>query len=818
MNFYVFTSRVAILAVIYSLVFPGTAFSLTPAQSQYCSVDIKIPANQWRQFSLPCSPEFGDTIAEILADDIPGNYAQDWIVFAYDSSSKQYINPGINGKLKQGIGYWLMHTGAEEISLNFEGETIIPADTTRCPTAAPGGCVEIPLATSSGTSWQMLGHPLISYLEWDQARIITDSGTCANPDGCSITEAKNENIFHDEIWHYQGSDYQTIDDKGAINIANGYWSATLSNADNPRLLLPIPYDPSYIPIDVGIAAFNTVNSQQWDEAAVRRVLHTFAYGGHATEAQIQAWGNLSPQVAITQMLTLQPFNPLLSPPVATDSADLSQKGGTLRALGAFWMSDDPENDVDESNRVIYDTSPNTAFVYNDRLFERAVLSRGTNPFRQKIGLWESNYHLATNLQTDVTDWQMLRYYDDILESLADPSKNYADTLTKAALSAAVAEQYGHDKNKYINGDCQCNEDFAREYHQLFFGILGVDNPEHHETVSIKNTARAFTDMTVPWLPDIGERADYLNFGSAQHWPGNLAILGESIGGSRADIRIPVLSDIAIEHPESLSNLPELIIRGLGDDNLGAAELTEIRNVWNSMGDKNLLPFLRGYAISAQFHRETRLKYVNSFDRNLTVFNQTINNNNDINVYNNDVRIYQNENVKLFQPSHNVFGGQTGVEASTSSDIFRINYNRASSGQWRIAKYNRADWLKDWASTIPPGLTENYTVDAVGELLWKRYIGDGLKNYGVLERTYVNALLATNRDWADLVDANDLERVFSTAELTSNISLINLRQNHADTRIALDDSNANARRTANYRVGKAINFISATPYVFARGGN
>ena len=36
-----------------------------------------------------------------------------------------------------------------------------------------------------------------------------------------------------------------------------------------------------------------VSDEQWDDTAVRKVLHTFAYGGHATDAQISAWAETS---------------------------------------------------------------------------------------------------------------------------------------------------------------------------------------------------------------------------------------------------------------------------------------------------------------------------------------------------------------------------------------------------------------------------------------------------------------------------------------------------------------------------------------------
>ena len=167
----------------------------------------------------------------------------------------------------------------------------------------------------------------------------------------------------------------------------------------------------------------------------------------------------------------------------------------------------------------------------------------------------------------------------------------------------------------------------------------------------------------------------------------------------------------------------------------------------------------------------------------------------------------------------MFGGQTGFEASASSEIFRLNYNRSTEKNiflLRNLDTNR-NWKKNWAAAIPDTYTQNYRVTDVGEFLWIRYIGDGLKNYGVLERTYVNALLAANSDWATTVDPDNLERIFSRSELLSDTDLVSLRQSHAEARIALDSENVEIRLAANESVGKAINFITATPYIFAQEG-
>ena len=85
-----------------------------------------------------------------------------------------------------------------------------------------------------------------------------------------------------------------------------------------------------------------VSDDEWDDTAVRKVLHTFAYGGHATDAQIAAWGGMSPNEAIVEILTFEEHNVLLSPLSAANYDQLDKRDGTLRGLGEFWSSDDTD--------------------------------------------------------------------------------------------------------------------------------------------------------------------------------------------------------------------------------------------------------------------------------------------------------------------------------------------------------------------------------------------------------------------------------------------------------------------------------------------
>jgi hypothetical protein len=415
------------------------------------------------------------------------------------------------------------------------------------------------------------------------------------------------------------------------------------------------------------SGFNTISNADWDEGAVRRVLHTFAYGGQTNEAMIIKLAKMSPQAAIKKMLTFGKSNGNISKRAKIDAARLSKKtNGSLRGLGEFWSSDDPDNDVAENKRNKYSVALDTN-ARPAELWLRATVSHGLNPFRQKVGLWETNYHMAVNLKSSVNAQQMLTYYDDVVKSLGNTKRAYHKTLTTAATSAAVAEHYGHRNNVYKNDVCLCNEDFAREYFQLFFGILGDEDPDYHEEITIKNTAKALTDMKIENVPGQG-RVDHVTFGTEFHTPGTLDILYSLNKGRNALKRIQKLSQVAMFHNESRDNLPVIIISGLADDNLSDADIAEIRAAWSSMKTKNLLSFLRAYAISTQFHNASRVKYLTSIDRRMLINTQFILNNAEIDRYYLPAYLRE-EQAYPFEPVHNVFGGQTGEEAANSSDIF-----------------------------------------------------------------------------------------------------------------------------------------------------
>jgi len=528
---------------------------------------------------------------------------------------------------------------------------------------------------------------------------------------------------------------------------------------------------------------------EWNQRRVRKVLKVFAFGGHASDAQINAWGNMDPSVAVDQMLNFSEHNVRLSPPTPGEKYnDPLTIPGTFAAFSTYLGSNASNLPMD------LDTTTNTfnrgRFGHDgyDRegAFFRMATTRGLNPFRQKVGLWETNYHLAVNLDAQVDHRQLMRYYDDIMEA-HESGVPYQRVIAVAAKSAAVAMQYGHRRNRWVlrSGEyiCECNDDFAREIHQLFFGILGELDPlstasyNNHEEVTIPQTARMLTDMQVQYDNTVDRFPDYVTFGTSEHHTGPLNILNQQITGANASQKIDNLVDVSIEHPESLEALPIIIISGLADDNLlnntpvASARREALRDAWAEMGsNKNFLQFIQAYAVSDLFHSPDQRKYMTTAERLVYQANRFYLSNTES--LQDRMEIdgqLRNENVRLFRPVHNVFGGQTALEAANSSTIFESNYNRLTQTYFhQTLGTNCTDcdfggsWEKDWGSVIPK-TNGRYVVGDVARWLWNHIVGN-TDNYSALEEAYLVSILGATDRRIDPTDENHQERYFDFTHL------------------------------------------------------
>ena len=520
---------------------------------------------------------------------------------------------------------------------------------------------------------------------------------------------------------------------------------------------------------------NRLTRGEWDERAVRKVLKVFAYGGHALDDQIQEWADMDAVDAIEEMLNFDKHNFKLSPLLASDTYRATEQVAANEAndIGLFFNWINFISDASSDHPI--PLSDRDRFGINGYRFEdgfsRMITVRGLNPFRQRIGVWETNYHLAANRDAGVSRRQIVRYYDTIMQAHED-GLPYHQVMGEAAKSAAIAVQYGHEFNQWdeASGECFCNDDFAREIHQLFYGIFGVNDPDHEE-ITIPETAKMLTDMRL--LNDDNSPDDdvVVNFETDDHHVGPVNIfLGQPffqpITGADAAAKIDNLMPISMQHPESLENLPVMIISVLADDNMSDAQRSQLRSAWASLGvNRNLLDFLHAYAVSDLFHRFQQRKYFTSHERALYLANKNIIEN--IEAYF-DGDFYNGRRLgravgdvieddfagSFFRPLNNVFGGQTGEAASDSGLAFENNYNELTDREQdmreatscrgcALSNGNLGPWEKKWAAVLPRSSDGNFYVADVAEWLWNHAVGN-LDNFTDLERAHLYTLLGTAR--------------------------------------------------------------------------
>lgn len=577
------------------------------------------------------------------------------------------------------------------------------------------------------------------------------------------------------------------------------------------------------------AALTRVSDAAWDETAVRQVLHTFAFGSHASDDQIQAWAAQNPEDAIEEILHAREFHPQLNGVTNRKGLVVHAGSGRLRDLSDFWSSDHSDNPV------IGESARNALSVDHwrspSRVWVRAAHTPGLNPVRQKIGLFLTNYHAAVNEEAGVNRHQILDYYDTLMDAVGQ-ERPFEEVLTLAAAHAAVAVQYNHQHNRFENGNYRVNEDFAREYFQLFFGILTdrYGDDDYHENVTIPNMARLLTEMRPEERNgDPSTRMVFERYKTASA----SEVLHRQISGSNAWERLQNLAPHAIEHPDSLHNLPVLIIRGLADDKLmDYPERKErLRHAWEAMPEKNLMAFLRHYAISTDFHTPERVNYLNTFDRWLILANRMVTDVEDatLDIYG-PGRGISHSGFEVFRPHHDVFGSQTGEDAYTSSEYFMRTLN-AHADDWSLLNGLRRyqaqdeelgiDWRKSWSGFLPEADSQAHCLATwqLGEWLWERFVADDLEYFGPLERihvySFINSGLDITYNWREAnIGGVQYDSALTLDELTRG-GLKDYFKHQGEACIFLETEEQ--KRDLVIHLGQAVNFIATTPYFFVQEG-
>lgn len=695
--------------------------------------------------------------------------------------------------------------------------------------------------------------------------VVTLKATAAYDDGTS------SDVTRTVTWRSADPSRLAVDSQGmATALAPGTVAVTATHASGASgsvlVSIQTPQVPSTPPTTppptTPAPTLVPVGDADWTETSVRKVLAVFAFGGQATDDQIRVWADMSPRAAIVEMLTFAYVNPKLSP--AEDAT--TAHGTSLAELQQFWSGTDAGNPMRWDKRRSFATlltaaNGTTYFVSPENLqrtWTQAVRTRGLNPFLHRVAFFLSNYQLS--IRASLASTGLVRaYYDQILSDLAT-GQSLTTLVSTAAKSAAVAARYDHRNNVYFatSRTFQGNDDFAREYFQLFFRLLGSsEDPAYHEGVSIENNALLLTGMQVDRVPNSYGSSSHLDWAIApirfddhvdgegrnipnvyRHYADCVEILRRTICGRTASEKLDALSPVVAAHPEVMQSLPLFIVDHFADDQLTAGKTAAIRAGWLAAHD-DLLAFLRSYAISTTFHRDDTVKFASAFSRNLQLGSATTLDNTEAFLGQADpdfpAGVMRTQDAVAFEPVHDVFGGQTGLEASLSAGIFKSAFdttvgstNRGLgllSSDYPVAagSQDTARWAKDWRVAVAANAEVDYTVRDLADWLWNRVLVDGGKNFDPVARAQVYAFLALGTDFGQLVTelapaiSTNPDARYSSAQLLGDARLTALLVSLAARPVALDGIDPAIRSEANRRMTLAAQFIAMMPYSFALEG-
>ena len=230
----------------------ATSIPVVP-KSDSCDSRFSLPSNQWVTLSLPCQLPVGTSVGDLFADDIlvngrPSEYGRDWIVYTYNvgsAASTRYVDPGVEGTLSPGQGFWIIHDTGSLVSLDLpEGGVPVSSDepdSVGCPD--PMGCIGIPLTgrSNSPVTWQLIGNPLPGAVSIDTVLVTSTSGPCSGSgNACTLSSAFANNLTGDTLWHYSADGYQALTGSSSLDAWYGFWLVELPAAagNSPLFLFP----------------------------------------------------------------------------------------------------------------------------------------------------------------------------------------------------------------------------------------------------------------------------------------------------------------------------------------------------------------------------------------------------------------------------------------------------------------------------------------------------------------------------------------------------------------------------------------------------
>jgi len=204
--------------------------------------DFVLKNNHWEQLVIPADAS-DLSVKELFADNLPAEqYGETWALYMYDSAENRYVDPGIDGTVPQGSGFWMIQqTGSDRI-LDLPA-TINGATTQNSTACALATCSSVALETPAGQStFSMIGSALTTTVQTPQLRVLTRQNENRCEDGCDLEEAAGYDYISPTLsrWDTDSASYVNLNTVGSIEPWQGFWMLTLASASNTDASLLFP--------------------------------------------------------------------------------------------------------------------------------------------------------------------------------------------------------------------------------------------------------------------------------------------------------------------------------------------------------------------------------------------------------------------------------------------------------------------------------------------------------------------------------------------------------------------------------------------------
>jgi len=182
--------------LIYTMLALGT-YDILHAAPQHT-----LEPNQWQQIVIPGNSE-DSTVRSLFVDSLAADqYDRTWAVFLWNNETAEYTNPGIDGGIPTGQGFWIIHIGDDPVLLDASDLPSTPLVVNPACSSSKG-CTEVPLLTAASTNlFAMLGSAQSDAVSTDSLTLIAPetNGACAN--GCSHRVAADAGLVDYSILRF----------------------------------------------------------------------------------------------------------------------------------------------------------------------------------------------------------------------------------------------------------------------------------------------------------------------------------------------------------------------------------------------------------------------------------------------------------------------------------------------------------------------------------------------------------------------------------------------------------------------------------------